>query len=79
MRDAVLLTGGMVVQADTYHNPIFRESLKRMFLKDGEEGFIGITSNATMEVRGVNSLFDLTPPGSRECEGLPVLRHCSCS
>ena len=50
MRDAVLLTGGMVVQADTYHNPIFRESLKRMFLKDGEEGFIGITSNATLEV-----------------------------
>ena len=51
MRDAVLLTGGVVVQADTYHNPIFRESLKRMFLKEGEEGFLGITSNATLEVR----------------------------
>ena len=42
-----------MVQADTYHNPIFRESLKRMFLKDGEEGFIGITSNATLEVQKI--------------------------
>ena len=76
-----------MVQADTYHNPIFRESLKRMFLKEGEEGFIGITSNATMEVGGHPRckrsvrLFDLNHqgPGSEGSEGLPVLRLCSCA
>mmetsp|Transcript_16153 Transcript_16153/g.34976 ORF Transcript_16153/g.34976 Transcript_16153/m.34976 type:complete len:765 (-) Transcript_16153:369-2663(-) len=50
MRDAVLLSGGMAVQTDTYNNPVFKESLKRMFTKDGEEGFLGIASNASLEV-----------------------------
>ena len=50
MREIVSLTGGLVVQADTFHNPVFKDSLKRLFLKEGEEGFIGLTSNASLEV-----------------------------
>ncbi|KAG1675309.1 hypothetical protein FOA52_015983 [Chlamydomonas sp. UWO 241] len=50
MKDCVQYTGGMVVQSDTFHNPVFRESLKRMFAKDGEDGFLGVSSNATVEI-----------------------------
>ena len=60
-----------MVQADTYHNPIFRESLKRMFLKEGEEGFLGITSNATLEVRVLNvSIFYQMAGGERGGDAL---------
>ena len=52
MKDVVLTTGGMAVQTDTFTNPVFKDSLKRVFLKEGEDGFLGISSNATMEVRG---------------------------
>lgn len=52
----MLLTGGMVVQADTYNNTIFKDSLRRLFLKDGEEGFLGTSSNATLEVRNCGSV-----------------------
>ncbi|KAG1662005.1 hypothetical protein FOA52_012176 [Chlamydomonas sp. UWO 241] len=50
MRDCVLMSGGMAVTADTFHNPTFKESLRRMFASEGEDGFLGITSNATLEV-----------------------------
>lgn len=50
MRDMVLTTGGMTVQTDTYHNVVFKDSLRRLFLKDGEEGFVGASSHATLEV-----------------------------
>ena len=50
MREIVSLTGGLVVQADTFHNPVFKDSMRRLFLKEGEEGFIGLTSNASLEV-----------------------------
>ncbi len=52
MKEAVQLSGGMVVQTDTFTNVVFKESLKRVFAKDGEDGFLGTSSNATFEVRG---------------------------
>lgn len=36
MKEAVVASGGMAVQTDTFHNPVFRESLKRVFAKPGE-------------------------------------------
>eukprot|EP00955_Chlamydomonas_euryale_P025590 270071-Chlamydomonas_euryale.AAC.2 len=50
MQECVQHTGGMVVQADTFNNPVFRESLKRLFARDGDDGFLGVSSNATVEV-----------------------------
>lgn len=50
MKDAVLTTGGLTVQTDTYHNVVFKDSLKRLFTREGEEGFLGLSSNATFEV-----------------------------
>ena len=46
----VQLTGGQVVQIDTFTNVVFKESLKRMFAKEGEEGFLGMSAHATLEV-----------------------------
>lgn len=50
MKDVIMATGGLAVQTDTFHNIVFKDSLKRLFTKDGEEGFIGLSSNATFEV-----------------------------
>lgn len=50
MKDVILASGGMAVQTDTFHNPVFKDSLKRLFAKDGEEGFVGLSSNCTFEV-----------------------------
>jgi len=50
MKDMVQLTGGQVVQIDTFTNVVFKESLKRMFAKEGEEGFLGMSAHATLEV-----------------------------
>lgn len=50
MKDAVMLTGGLTVQTDTFHNVVFRDSLKRLFARDGEDGFLALSSNATFEV-----------------------------
>lgn len=50
MKDCVLTTGGMSVQTDTFHNVVFKDSLKRLFTKPEEEGFVGLCSNASFEV-----------------------------
>lgn len=50
MKNAVELTGGLVVQTDSYTNPIFKDSLRRAFGSPGEEGLLDIASNATLEV-----------------------------
>jgi protein transport protein SEC23 len=57
MKEAVQLSGGMSVQTDTFTNVIFKDSLKRVFAKEGEEGFLGMASNATFEVRANRQLF----------------------
>ncbi|GAB4820058.1 hypothetical protein N2152v2_007104 [Parachlorella kessleri] len=50
MKNAVELSGGMTVQCDSFANPVFRDSLKRAFSPPGEEGHLGLGSNATFEV-----------------------------
>jgi protein transport protein SEC23 len=50
MKDLVQLTGGTVVQIDTFANVVFKESLKRVFAKEDEDGFLGSSSCATLEV-----------------------------
>ncbi len=52
MKPVVDMTGGVVVQTDTFHNPVFKESLKRMFVAPGPEvSSLETASNATFEVR----------------------------
>lgn len=50
MKSCIEHTGGYVVQTDTFTNPIFKDSLRRMFTPAGEEGYLGLSSNATFEV-----------------------------
>jgi protein transport protein SEC23 len=50
MKACIEHTGGYVVQTDTFTNPIFKDSLRRMFTPAGEEGHLGLSSNATFEV-----------------------------
>lgn len=50
MKELVSLTGGMVVQIDTFSNVVFKESLKRVFAREGEDGFLGMSSCATLDV-----------------------------
>lgn len=50
MKPVVDMTGGMVVQTDTFHNPVFKESLKRVFVPPGTQGSLEVASNATFEV-----------------------------
>ena len=50
MKACIEHTGGYVVQTDTFTNPIFKDSLRRMFTPAGEEGSLGLSSNATFEV-----------------------------
>jgi protein transport protein SEC23 len=49
-KEMVQLTGGQCVLIDTFHNVVFKDSLKRMFAGEGEEGFLGMSSHATLEV-----------------------------
>jgi hypothetical protein len=50
MKPVVDMTGGMVVQTDTFLNPVFKESFKRVFAQPGTPGALEISSNATFEV-----------------------------
>lgn len=50
MKMALEATGGMTVQTDTFHNPVFRDSLQRVFAKPGDTGHMGLASNAILEV-----------------------------
>lgn len=50
MKTAIEATGGMVVQTDSFHNPVFRDSLARVFAKPGEPSHMGMASNAIFEI-----------------------------
>lgn len=51
MKEAVERTGGLTIQTDTYGNPVFSESLPRVFLLDpAADGYLGLVSTATLEV-----------------------------
>ncbi len=74
MKNAVELSGGMTVQCDSFANPVFRDSLKRAFSPPGEEGHLGLGSNATFEVsrglvRGQARLAHPTPQVRRHLRG----------
>lgn len=49
-RDVVQLTGGVCVQIDTFTNVVFKDSLRRVFAKEGEPGFLGTSSGGVLEV-----------------------------
>jgi protein transport protein SEC23 len=50
MKPIVQSTGGLVVQTDTFQNPVFKDSLTRIFAGPGDEGFAGRCSCATLDV-----------------------------
>lgn len=50
MKVPVEATGGLVVQTDTFHNPVFKESMKRVFARPEDQYNLGLASNATFEV-----------------------------
>lgn len=54
MKMPVEATGGIAVQTDTFNNPVFRESLARLFARPGESQHVALSSNATFEVRSQN-------------------------
>ena len=51
MKPVVDMTGGMVLMTDTFTNPVFKESFKRVFAQAGDPGCLDIASNATFEAR----------------------------
>jgi protein transport protein SEC23 len=50
MKPAVQCTGGLVVQTDTFCNPMFKDSLTRVFAGQEDEGYTGRCSCATLDV-----------------------------
>jgi len=62
MKPVVEATGGMVVQTDTFLNPVFKESFKRVFALEAEEGYLAVASNATFEVPPAPARPSPTPP-----------------
>ncbi len=51
MKPAIERTGGVAVQADTFANPVFRESLKRLLAPPSDAGaHLGTAAAATLEV-----------------------------
>ena len=65
---AVEHTGGMSVQSDTFHNPVFKDSFKRVFAKPGEDGHMGIASNAIFEVGSTDISQILIPQRARDTD-----------
>ena len=66
MKMALEASGGMAVQTDSFHNPVFINSLQRVFAKPGEPGHTGVASNAIFEVilqcRAVSAHSPCAPP-----------------
>mmetsp|Transcript_54019 Transcript_54019/g.171416 ORF Transcript_54019/g.171416 Transcript_54019/m.171416 type:complete len:780 (-) Transcript_54019:125-2464(-) len=50
MKSAIERTGGMVVLAESFLHPVFKQSFKRLLIKGGEEGALGLASNGVFEV-----------------------------
>lgn len=50
MKPAIQATGGLAVQTDTFRNPVFKDSLTRVFAKANEAGFAGRCSCGTLDV-----------------------------
>jgi hypothetical protein len=65
MKMALEASGGMAVQTDSFHNPVFINSLQRVFAKPGEPGHMGVASNAIFEV-------------SLKCRAVSAHLPCAC-
>ena len=50
MKMPIEATGGLVVQTDTFDNPVFKESMKRLFADVNDRQRLALSSNATFEV-----------------------------
>lgn len=79
MKPVVDMTGGVVVQTDTFDNPVFKESFKRVFVAPGSQSSLEVASNANFEVRPFTLFCTLmyTPEvwGSETCgDGHPSSR-----
>ncbi len=75
MKPVVEATGGMVVQTDTFLNPVFKESFKRVFALEAEEGYLAVASNATFEVPPAPARPSPTPPPPLRCATAPPGRQ----
>ena len=49
MQTAAEQTGGLLVQASTFHSQAFRESFRRVFAPPDDEGYLGLNSNAQLQ------------------------------
>ena len=58
MKVPVEATGGLVVQSDTFQNPVFKESIRRIFARAGDPHHLGVASNATFEVPALTLAWD---------------------
>jgi len=65
MQDLAKKTGGLVIQADDFDTPMFKDSFKKIFTRD-EQGNFPLTFNSTIEV--------LT---SRELKVCGAIGHCA--
>jgi protein transport protein SEC23 len=50
MKPAIQATGGLAVQTDTFRNPVFKDSLTRVFANPDQEGFSGRCACGTLDV-----------------------------
>ena len=50
MQNAVDLSGGLIVQTDSFGNPVFKDSFKRVIAGPEEPNKLSLHSNATFEV-----------------------------
>eukprot|EP01026_Neomeris_dumetosa_P025585 TRINITY_DN2104_c0_g2_i4.p1 TRINITY_DN2104_c0_g2~~TRINITY_DN2104_c0_g2_i4.p1 ORF type:complete len:1015 (-),score=160.46 TRINITY_DN2104_c0_g2_i4:299-3193(-) len=50
MKGVIECTGGRMIMADTFGNPVFKESLKRMLLQPNMDNFLGIGNCGQLEV-----------------------------
>jgi protein transport protein SEC23 len=50
MKPAIQASGGLAVQTDTFRNPVFKDSLMRVFSKVNDAGFVGRCSCGVLEV-----------------------------
>lgn len=56
MQNAVDLSGGLIVQTDSFNNAVFKDSFKRVLAGPEEPNRLSLHSNATFEVRSRLSL-----------------------
>ena len=51
MKNAVELSGGLVIQTDSFDNTVFKESFRNLLAGPDDARGLALASNATLEVR----------------------------